>query len=130
MPETWMRCLTLLCALALSGLTEAGNGAEPVDSHRPNVRQRASSFNLVVPAHPYDLILARPESSSISLSVLAYQDGDGIVAYGPHAGAYTTQTPVQKLRSGVPVEVVVSPLHANTRYYYRFRWRPRGAAAF
>jgi hypothetical protein len=128
MPETQLRCLTLLCALALSGFTEAGNGAEPADSHRPHVRQPASSFNLVVPAHPYDLILARPEGSSVTLSVLAYQDGEGLVAYGPGAGAYTAQTAVQRLRSGVPVEVVLSPLHANTRYYYRFRWRPHGAA--
>ena len=67
----------------------------------------ANHFNVAVPAHAYDLILARPEKNSVTLSVLAYQDMEGLVAYGTQTGAYTMQTPVQQFKKGVPVELVL-----------------------
>lgn len=87
-------------------------------------------FNVTVPAHAYDLILGRPEKTSITLSVLTYQDMEGLVAYGTQSGAYTTQTPVQQFKKGMPVEMVMSALKDNTQYYYQFRSRPSGAGQF
>ena len=100
----------------------------PVDNAQPQAA--TSHFNVAVPAHPFDLILARPEKNSITLSVLAYQDMEGFVAYGTQAGAYTKQTPVQQFKKGAPVELVMSGLQANTRYYYQFRSRTPGAEQF
>ena len=67
-------------------------------------------------AHAYDLILARPEKNTVTLSVLAYQDMEGFVAYGTKMGTYTTQMPVQPLKKGVPVEMLLNGLQVNTLF--------------
>ena len=89
-----------------------------------------SLFFLNVPAHPYDVILARPEKTTVTLSVLAYQDMEGYVAYGTKMGTYTTQMPMQPLKKGMPVEMLLGGLQANTRYFYQFRWRLPGTQDF
>jgi len=71
-------------------------------------------FNVAVPAHAYDLILARPEKNAITLSVLAYLDMEGSVAYGVQSGTCTTPTPVRQFKQGAPVELVLGGLEANT----------------
>ena len=76
------------------------------------------------------MILARPEKNSVTLSVLAYQDLEGFVAYGTSSGACTLQTPVRLFKKGAPVELVLGTLQANTRYYYQFHSRPPGAGQF
>jgi len=88
----------------------------------------ASTFNVTVPAHAVDLILARPEKNSITVSVLAYQDTAGFVAYGTQPGNYTGQTPVQALKKGVPVEVAITSLQPDTGYYYQWCSRSGGDA--
>jgi hypothetical protein len=113
----------VLVCVALTGL---GATAGPL----PPASQPANVFLLTVPAHAYDLILARPEKTAVTLSVLAYQDMEGCVAYGTKMGTYTTQMPVQPLKKGVPVEMVIGGLQANTRYFYQFRWRTPGAQDF
>jgi hypothetical protein len=85
-----------------------------------------NQFSLAVPDHPYDLILGRPEKDSVTASVLAYQDMEGLLAYGFRAGEYAMQTPLRQFRKGVPVELIVGKLQADTRYYYQFRWHPAG----
>jgi len=89
-----------------------------------------NSFNLTVPAHPYDLILARPEKNSITLSVLAYQDLEGSVAWGTQPGVYQKQTAVQSFKKNEPMEIRLDGLEKNTKYYYQFRSRAPGAQAF
>ena len=64
------------------------------------------------------------------MSILAYQDIEGYVAYGRQVGAYTMQTPVQPFKKGVPVELAMGGLEANTSYYHQFRWRPPGTERF
>ncbi len=87
-------------------------------------------FNVTVPAHDYDLILARPEKTSVSLSVLAYRDLEGFVAYGTAPGSDNQPAPVRQFSKSAPVELVLGALQANTRYYYQFRSRPAGARQF
>ena len=78
-------------------------------------------FNVTVPAHPYDLILCRPEANRISLCVLASQNLSGQVNYGTNANDLTQQTPAQSFQAGAPASFTLAPLAANTRYYYTFR---------
>ncbi len=59
-----------------------------------------------------------------------YEDSEGYVAYGTHSGTYATETPLQRFKKGVPVELVIDGLQANSRYYYRFHWRSTGAKRF
>jgi hypothetical protein len=74
-----------------------------------------------VPAHPFDLILGRPTRDAITVSVLAYQDAEGLIAYGPERDHYTRQTPTLRFVKGEPVEIVIGSLQPDTRYFYQFR---------
>ncbi|MDR3458769.1 MAG: metallophosphoesterase [Verrucomicrobiae bacterium] len=87
-------------------------------------------FNVAVPTHPYDLILARPEKDSITLSALAYQGMEGFVAYGTGAGACTNRTPIRQFKAGIPVEFLMGTLQANTKYSYQFCFRTATAMPF
>ena len=125
-----LSCLPLLCTLSLLGPGASASAAQPPAQRGHRARGAASSFNVAVPAHSYDLILAHPESNSITLSILAYEDVEGFVAYGPQAGDYTVQMSMRQFKKGVPVELLIDGLWANSRYYYQFRWRAVGAEQF
>ncbi len=94
------------------------------------IKMPTPAFRTEVPAHPVDLILGRPTKNAITLSVLAYADTEGYVAYGTQPGKYSTETPKQKFAKGEPVELLIGSLQPNTRYYYQFRSRAPGAASF
>lgn len=87
-------------------------------------------FHTDVPAHPFDVILARPTGRSVTANVLAYQPMEGYVEYGTRQGAYTERTASLPLRKGVPEAIVLQTLQPDTRYYYRLRHRLPGASAF
>jgi len=74
-----------------------------------------------VPAHPFDLILGRPASNSVTVSVLCYQDSEGVIAYGTEPGKLASQTPARSFPKGEPVEIVLSPLRPDTRYRYQLQ---------
>jgi len=113
--------------LSLAGAGAAAGDAQPGVGREHQTQETTNSFNTTVPAHAYDLILARPESNSVTLSVLAYQDLEGEVVYGTQPGACLIRTPVQECKAGVPVEFVIGSLRPNTPYYYQFRSRASGA---
>jgi hypothetical protein len=97
---------------------------------RGEVKMPTPAFRTEVPAHPVDLILGRPTKDAITLSVLAYADTEGYVAYGTQPGKLTSETPRQKFAKDEPVELLIGSLLSNTRYYYQFRSRAPGAASF
>ncbi len=53
---------------------------------RPNARQTDPNepppFRTEVPDHPLDVILGRPTASSVTLSIVSYDDAEGFVTYG------------------------------------------------
>ena len=130
MLKALMTCLAFLCALSLPGLGSSAREATPAVGRGHRGQGATNYFNLAVPAQTYDLILARPEKDSITLSVLVYQDLEGSVAYGTKSGSCTMQTPVRQFKKGAPVELVMGGLQAGTRYYYQFRSRSPGAEQF
>lgn len=83
-------------------------------------------FKTDVPAHPLDVVLGRPTDKSVTASVLAYAERDGVIAYGPHAGAPSEKTSSFPLPAGEPAEIGLTGLSANTRYFYTLRTRERG----
>lgn len=121
-----MNCLVLLSALSLASASDT----KLATARGHHTQEATNYFNVAVPAHPFDLILARPEKNSTTLSVLAYQNMEGFVAYGTQPGAYTMQTPARQFKKDAPVDLVIGELQANTRYYYQFRSRPPSAEKF
>jgi hypothetical protein len=77
-----------------------------------------------VPAHPFDLILGRPTSNSVTVSLLCYDDAEGFIAYGIEPGRLDAKTPARPFRKGEPEEIVLSPLQPNTRYSYQLYSSP------
>jgi predicted phosphodiesterase len=80
---------------------------------------QAEDFKTQVPAHDIDVILGRPTSDSITLSVLAYRDMDGFVSYGTTPDHRPGS--VEKLRfvKDRPIEIALKNLKADAQYYYR-----------
>ena len=74
-----------------------------------------------VPAHPVDVILGRPTRDSVTISVLAYLDLEGSIAYGSRTEALTKKTLARRFSRGEPAEVVVGSLRPDTQYDYELR---------
>jgi hypothetical protein len=120
----------LLIATATCVLAQPARGRRPGPAPATSDRSATETFHLDVPAHPLDVVLARPEATSITLSILAYDDREGYVACGLEAGADSIRTPVQRFARGEPVSVVLAGLQPDTRYYYAFHSRAVGRGAF
>jgi len=130
MPDSLSSCLVIACPLAIFACGVSAQDARPENAHGHRGHGTTNYFNVAVPAHEYDLILARPEKSSVTLSVLSYHERVGFVVYGTQPGVCTNQTPIRQFKSGAPIEFVISPLQADTEYFYQFRSRPGGATQF
>lgn len=102
-----------------------GGGKRPQDGGIDDPR---FLFKTDVPAHPLDVVLGRPTKNSVTLSVLAYADREGVIAYGPQAGAPAGRTSVFPLKAGEPVEIAITGLAANTHYFYTLSTREPGGA--
>ena len=116
--------------LAILAFDVLAQDAKPENGHGHRGQAVTNYFNVAVPAHAYDLILARPEKNSVTLSALAYQSMEGFMTYGTQPGACTNQTPMRQFKAGVPVEFVIAPLQASSKYFYQFHSRLAGASQF
>lgn len=114
-------------------LLQAGRTGPPFIQKKQAQRKRGPQsgiFHTNVPKHPFDVILARPASRSITASVLAYQEMEAYLEYGIAKGAYSGKTKTLQFSNGQPVEFVLEPLQPDTLYYYRLRHRAPGAGDF
>ncbi len=100
-------------------------GRRPQDAPLDDVR---FLFKTEVPAHPLDIVLGRPMKHSVTASVLAYADREGVIEFGPKSGALTKKTAVFALKAGAPSEILLDGLQPDTRYFYRLSTRERGGA--
>ena len=76
-------------------------------------------FSGPAPAHPYDVILARPTDKSVTVSVLAYKETKAYLTYGTVAGRHSEKSREQLLKPDAPVEWVLGDLRPDTSYFYR-----------
>ncbi len=88
-----------------------GGSRQPIQSSKCND----------VPTHPFDLILGRPTSNSLTVSALCYEEAEGFIAYGTQPGMLVSRIPARSFRKGEPVEIVLSPLQPNTPYSCQLR---------
>ncbi len=97
-----------------------GGGRRPQDgaTDDPNFL-----FQTNVPVHPLDVVLGRPTDQSTTASVLAYAEREGVIAYGPLAGAPAAKTSAFPLPASEPAEVAITGLSANTHYFYTLSTR-------
>jgi hypothetical protein len=89
-------------------------------AQRGNQQAGTGTFHNTVPAHPYDILVCRPTSNSVTLSILADFEGTGKLTYGPGPNPSGVSSEPFALKPGKPVLVVLKNLKANTRYVYSF----------
>jgi len=75
---------------------------------------------------PGTIIPGRPTDGSLALNVLSPASLQAYFQYGAQSGVYSAQTAVTNLRAGEPVFIELSGLPANTRCYYRLRFKSPG----
>ena len=78
----------------------------------------------------YSEILGRPTNNSITLSVLFDQHVDIYVEYGTISGSYPNSTSVLTNVTNIPNQIELQGLSANTKYYYRTRYRQTGVGSY
>ena len=87
-----------------------------------------NTFCTDVPAHPYDIVLGRPSPSSITASILFYDNAEGCLFWGTKSGVYPSRTPPRQFKKGEPAELVLDKLRPDTAYFYQLRYRAGPAA--
>jgi len=70
-----------------------------------------------------NLVLGRPTATSIAASVLADAGTAVYLEYGTTSGTYTATTTAATVTGTYPVVITLTGLTANTRYFYRARYR-------
>jgi hypothetical protein len=127
MKPTTRLLIAAIAALALAAGVVAQDrqrgrrGPDTTASRRGQPRGPQGEFQTDVPEHAVDVVLGRPTASSVTLSVLAYSDTKAYVAYGMGKDNLLLRTDAQELKNGLPREIVLDKLTANTRYYYQLR---------
>ena len=95
--------------------TQKSRGQNPPQVQGSDATQ---SLDFEIPTHPYDVILGRPTSNSITFSLLAYADQTLSISYGTESGNYTSQTEPITLKASTPQTFQLSNLQPSTEYFY------------
>lgn len=113
----WVTLLWPGCLLAQKGKQE---------NERSNTN---GVFHNTAPAHLYDIILSRPESTSVMVSVMCNEDLDGYFMYGKSLSSLSNKTQSYRFSSGKPLHTRLNGLELGTRYYYQFIFSKPGSTA-
>ena len=84
------------------------------------------SYSLV--GQNFTEILGRPTSSSVTMSVLFDQPVEVFLEYGTSEGTYILNTATNTTTNDTTLEVDLANLTADTKYFYRTRYRPIGTS--
>jgi len=119
--------LTAACGLVVCCVSAFAQGEKPQGNHNHRAPSGTNYFNVTVPAHDLDIILARPEDRSIAVSVQAHRVMTGNIVYGTSRNALTNQTTRIDLPSGEPALFTLNKLLPDTQYYAEFRGQSSSA---
>ena len=81
-----------------------------------------------ISAQSFNEILGRPTDSTITMSIMFYQDEEVYWEYGTNSGIYSNITNTYNALTKIPLEVDFTELIPNTQYYYRTRYRAIGSS--
>ena len=73
-------------------------------------------------------LVGRVGATSATINVAFDKDAQVYVEYGPSSGSYVARTATQNATAGVPTNIELKNLGANTRYYYRLQYAITPAA--
>lgn len=81
-----------------------------------------SLFQTVVPKKLFDIVLLKPTTNSITLSVLGYKTIDATIAYGLHNSTLNNKINV-RLAANTPQEILINNLLPATNYDYTLSYK-------
>jgi Calcineurin-like phosphoesterase len=113
--------LITACGLVVGCVSMFAQSEKPQGNHNHHAPSGTNFFNVTVPAHDLDIILARPEDRSIAVSVQAHRMMAGNIVFGTSRDALTNQTTRIDLPSGEPAVFTLNKLSPDTQYYAEFR---------
>jgi hypothetical protein len=73
------------------------------------------------------IILGRPEDTSIVANVMSPTAGTVFIEYGTQSNNYSSKTPTVTLAANTPLEIPLTSLTSNTRYYYKLSYTATGS---
>lgn len=79
---------------------------------------------------PGTIVLGRPTNKSIAANLLSSTALSAYLEYGTQAGTYSAQIDAVNLVANTPQAVALAGLAANTRYFYRIRFRAPAATTY
>ncbi|MEI8290850.1 MAG: metallophosphoesterase [Verrucomicrobiota bacterium] len=126
MHKSFSTCLVVLLCTAFIAWAADDKPARKGGSRQPVQTSKCND----VPNHSFDLILSRPTSNSITVSLLCYEDMEGFIAYGTQQGKLLAKTTARLFKKGEPVEIILSGLKSNTQYYYQLRLAQTNSSEF
>ncbi len=109
------------------GQQRGNKNGNPPDRNKDNKPE--SVFYTSVPYHDYDVILGRPTSSSITLSILSYKTIEAYISYGK-VNQNQLKSEVFKLKENEPFEFILNKLELNTEYCYNLFFKQNGDKEF
>jgi hypothetical protein len=109
--------VVMLVVLALPGCSQAPADGPPTADGTPEEGQ-------------LNVVLGRPTAASVAVSVLAAAGDEAFAEYGIVSGSYPGRTGAVRSAAGEPIVIEVSGLPADTRVYYRVRYRLAGETDF
>jgi hypothetical protein len=74
----------------------------------------------------FNILLGRPEDTSITANIIPDQDVEFYIEYGTSTNTYTAQTITYAATANQDIELLIENLIANSRYYYRVVYRKSG----
>ncbi|NUQ51749.1 MAG: metallophosphoesterase [Phycisphaerales bacterium] len=128
----------IACPLSVVLCCDQNAKAQQPDSQKPPARDEQgrpargrgllaemTAFKTDVPAHPFDIVLARPTRDSMTVSVVYYEKDacEGYVEYRRDDSAHLDRCPTQPLPTGETALFTLEHLSPETAYVYRFKYR-------
>ena len=117
-----MKPAKYLCILLLIGFVIASYSADEKPARKGGGSKQPVQDSKCndVPAHQFDLILGRPTSDSVTVSIVCYEDTEGVIAYGIQSGKLDAKTPSRPFKKGEAAGILLSSLKPDTQYFYQF----------
>lgn len=106
--------------------------AAPEDREKGKGGQGAGAGGHVEPAviapYLYNVWLCRPGADSVTASVMAWDDIEGVIDYGQSADKLDQRSQPFQLSAGQSQEIVLDGLKQNAEAFYRLSYRRKGDA--
>ncbi|MCB1208777.1 MAG: metallophosphoesterase [Verrucomicrobiales bacterium] len=83
----------------------------------------------VIPAYLYNVWLCRPSATSVTVSVIAWEDLEVAIDYGQIANQLDQRSRAFQVNAGQSQEIDLSELESDAETFYRLSYRRRGDTA-